>query len=172
MKFSSLSRRLESLEAQQPSNEDDCRRIPGWVVYKQTLLNCLASYPQEGLMGDIQKAFDDMESRITPIKDSDLYYSINPILRKHRQEFAPDPGTADLIASTARFKASGLSDEDLVDYHKRIERGQEEDKLRVAGRCVDCGADIKSAPHKWTTKWSDGDLVTIPKCANCYRPYY
>ena len=166
-----LERRLALLEARQPP-EKDFRDSPGWFAYKQTLLERLANYPQKGLLQDIQRAFDGLESRSGSVKNSDIFYAIDPILRKHYYEFAPNPHTADYLAIIARFKAVGASDEDLAEFYRHVRQNQAEDKYRIAGKCADCGADIRSARHMWTMKWNDGDLVSMPLCMKCWRPNY
>lgn len=171
MKHDTLSRRLASLEAQQPS-EKDARKGLGWPAYKQTLLKYLADYPQKGLLGDVQKAFEDLEGRSGPVTDANVFYAIDPILRKHYEEFAPNPQTADHLALIARFKAVGLTDEDLEDIHKYIRKYQAEDKYRISGKCAGCGANVKEAPHTWDCRWRDGELETVPWCFECHISRY
>ena len=171
MKTDSLNRRVTSLEVLQPT-ERDTRQDLGWPAYKDTLLKYLADYPQKGLLEDVQRAFKDLEGRPAPVTNTDVFYAIDPLLRKHYEEFAPNPQTADHLALIARFKALGASDEDLVDFYKYVRKYQEEDKYRIAGKCADCGADIREARHMWECYWRDGDLVSKPLCMKCWRPNY
>ena len=171
MKTDSLNRRVTSLEGLQPI-ERDTRQGLGWPAYKDTLLRCLADYPQKGLLEDVQRAFEDLESRHGVVTGANVFSAIDPILRKHYEEFAPNPQTADHLALIARFKALGASDEDLADFYKYVRKYQEEDKYRIAGKCADCGADIREAHHMWECYWRDGDLVSKPLCMKCWRPNY
>ena len=171
MNLAGLDRRVTSLEGLQPI-ERDTRQGLGWPAYKDTLLKCLADYPQKGLLEDVQRAFEDLESRHGVVTGANLFSAIDPILRKHYEEFAPNPQTADHLALIAQFKVLGASDEDLVDFHKYIRKYQEEDKYRIAGKCADCGADIREARHMWESYWRDGDLVSKPLCMKCWRPNY
>ena len=171
MNLAGLDRRVTSLEGLQPI-ERDTRQGLGWPAYKDTLLKCLADYPQKGLLEDVQRAFEDLESRHGVVTGANVFSAIDPILRKHYEEFAPNPQTADHIALIAQFKALGASDEDLVDFYKYVRKYQEEDKYRITGKCADCGADIREARHMWECYWRDGDLVSKPLCMKCWRPNY
>lgn len=135
MNLAGLDRRVTSLEVLQPT-ERDTRQDLGWPAYKDTLLKYLADYPQKGLLEDVQRAFEDLEGRPAPVTNADVFYAIDPILRKHYEEFAPNPQTADHLALIARFKALGASDEDLVDFYKYVRKYQEEDKYRITGKCA------------------------------------
>ena len=171
MNLAGLDRRVTSLEGLQPI-ERDTRQGLGWPAYKDTLLKCLADYPQKGLLEDVQRAFEDLESRHGVVTGANVFSAIDPILRKHYEKFAPNPQTADHIALIAQFKALGASDEDLVDFYKYVRKYQEEDKYRITGKCADCGADIREARHMWECYWRDGDLVSKPLCMKCWRPNY
>jgi hypothetical protein len=166
MKADSLSKRLAFLEAMQPK-ERDFRQTLQWPAYKETLLKHLAGYPQKGLLEDVQSALDDLENRSGTVTDADVFYAIDPLLRKHYEEFAPNPQTAGYFALISRFKAVGLTDEDMADLHKLLRRHQTEDEYRISGKCASCRANIKDSPHSWISRWRDGELETVPYCSNC-----
>ena len=171
MNLAGLDWRVTSLEGLQPT-ERDTRQGLGWPAYKDTLLKCLADYPQKGLLEDVQRAFEDLESRHGVVTGAYVFSAIDPLLRKHYEEFAPNPQTADHLALIAQFKALGASDEDLADFYKYVRKYQEEDKYRIAGKCANCGTDIREARHMWECYWRDGDLVSKPLCMKCWRPNY
>ena len=128
-----IETRLQKLEAQCQCTEEDSRKSPGWLAYRQTLLKYLADYSQKGLLDDVQGAFDDLEVRPGPVTDADLFYALEPLWQKHRTEFAPDPRTADHFALIARFKAEGLTEEDLVDTRLQV-RQAEPGRRQISGR--------------------------------------
>jgi hypothetical protein len=161
-----FERRINALESKQPT-EDDFRQTLQWPAYRDTLLKELADYPQKGLLQDVQRAFDDLESRSGLVKDSDIFYAIDPILRKHFEEFAPNPHKADYLAIIARFKAVGASDEDLADVYKYVRKYQAEDEYRISGKCAGCGVNVKEAPHSWVSRWREDELKSVPFCSDC-----
>ncbi len=168
-----IEKRINALEAMQ-SKERDFRQTLQWPAYRDTLLKLLADYPQKGLLQDVQKAFDDLDGRSGPVTDADVFYAIDPLLRKHFKEFAPNPETADHLALVARFEAVGLPDdcEEMQKLRGYARKYQEEDKYRIVGECAGCGTNIKEAPHKWGSRWHDDLLETVPWCSECYKSRY
>jgi hypothetical protein len=104
-----IGTRLQKFEAQCQYTEEDSRKSPGWLAYRQTLLKYLADYPQKGLIEDVQRAFDNLEVRLGSVTDADQFYVLEPLWQKHCTEFAPDPRTSDHFALIARFKTEGLT---------------------------------------------------------------
>jgi len=166
LRATSLASRLTRLERQSKAGdpaEDDFIDCPAWLVYKDSLLQRLGSYPQKGLLEDARQAFEDLETRPGLVTSADRWRTLEDVWLKHYQEFAPDPRTAEHFALIDYFKARGLTDEDLDDFYRHAIVMQARDAEKT-GQCADCGTDLtQGAWHCWTQR--DNGMVSL--CRDC-----
>lgn len=171
MRATSLASRLDRLERQSKAagpTEADFRDCPAWPVYKASLLQRLASYPQKGLHEEARQAIEDLETRPDLVTSADRWRALEDVWLRHYHEFAPDPRTAEHFALIDYFKARGLTDEDLDDFYRYARDMQARDAGKT-GRCADCGTDLtQGAWHCWTQR--DNGMVSL--CRDCERGGY
>ena len=168
MRATFLASRLNRLERQLRSTEpteEDARDCLAWPVYKESLLQKLAIYPQKGLLEDTRQAFEGLETRIGLVTSADRWRALEDVWLNHYHEFAPDPRTAEHFALIDYFKARGFTDEQLEDFYRHARDMQARDAGKT-GRCADCGIDLtQGAWHCWTQR--DNGMISL--CRDCER---